>query len=129
MSTSDAWTSVPTPDGRAMPALLVRPASGSGPGLVLLQEIFGVTDYITSRARDLADLGYTVLVPELYWRQGEHLTTDETTEAGLHEAFGLFSKLDVPQAIDDSVAALAYLRQLPELAAAPASWASASAAV
>ena len=41
--------------GLEIPADLLLPESGTGPGLVLLQEIFGVTDYIGSRARDLAD--------------------------------------------------------------------------
>ena len=60
---------VPTPDG-TMPAHLWRPALGTGPGILLLQEIFGVSDYIERRAQDLADLGYTVLAPEIYWRIG-----------------------------------------------------------
>jgi len=34
-----------TPDG-SMPAHVRRPCSGGGPGILLLQEIFGVSDYI-----------------------------------------------------------------------------------
>jgi carboxymethylenebutenolidase len=97
-----------------MPAVLIRPAGGSGPGLVVLQEIFGVSEYIKQRARDLAAMGYLVLVPELYWRFGQSVTTDETSEAGPQEAFGYFSQLDIPQAADDSVAALEHLRGLPD---------------
>ena len=37
------------------------PAAGSGPGLVLLQEIFGVNDYILDVGRRLAELGYVTL--------------------------------------------------------------------
>ena len=44
---------VTTPDGE-LPALTWTPPSGSGPGLLLLQEIFGVTGYIRRRAADLA---------------------------------------------------------------------------
>jgi carboxymethylenebutenolidase len=47
---------VATHDGGKMPVAAFRPASGSGPGLVMLQEIFGVTDYIKHRARDLLNL-------------------------------------------------------------------------
>ena len=42
-----------------MPAHLWLPPSGSGPGIVLLQEIFGVTGYIQRRAAQLAELGET----------------------------------------------------------------------
>jgi carboxymethylenebutenolidase len=113
MTLSDVTVAVPAHDSGSVPAFVFLPASRSGPGLVLLQEIFGVTEYISSRARDLANLGYVVVVPELYWRLGEHITTDETTEAGLQEAFGYMSRLDVPQAVDDAVATVEHTRTLP----------------
>src|SRR5262249_2891558 len=72
------------------------------------------TEYLKGRARDLAALGYVTVIPELYWRLGPHIVTDEQTEAGLQEAFGYFSKLDVAQAADDAVATLEQVRQLPE---------------
>jgi carboxymethylenebutenolidase len=97
-----------------MPAFVALPASGAGPALVVLQEIFGVTEYLMSRARDLARLGYVAVVPELYWRLGPHLVTDERTEAGLEEAFGYFGKLDVGLAVEDAVAALEAGRSMPE---------------
>jgi carboxymethylenebutenolidase len=81
---------------------------------VLLQEIFGVSEYIKSRARDLARLGYTVIAPELYWRIGRSVTTDETSQAGLQEAFGYMGQLDVTQAVDDAIAALEHARAMPE---------------
>jgi len=34
------------------------PAAGTGPGLLLIQEIFGVGEYIRAVADDLAELGY-----------------------------------------------------------------------
>jgi carboxymethylenebutenolidase len=105
---------VATHDGGRMPAFAVRPASGTGPGLVLLQEIFGVTAYIQSRARDLASLGYVVLVPQLYWRLGPDVKLPENTQEGLQEAFGYMQRLDEEQAIDDAAATLEHLRALSE---------------
>ncbi|MBV9327739.1 MAG: dienelactone hydrolase family protein [Chloroflexi bacterium] len=99
-----------------MPVFAVRPASGRGPGLVMLQEIFGVTDYIKSRARDLASLGYVVLAPQLYWRLGPDVKLPENTQAGLQEAFGYMQRLDEAQAIDDAVATLEHLRAQSETA-------------
>jgi carboxymethylenebutenolidase len=114
MTSWDGTLTVETHTDGRMPAFLALPAIGSGPGLVLLQEIFGVTDYIKSRARDLAQLGYVVVAPELYWRIGPSVATDETSEAGLQEAFGYFSELDVAQAVDDATAALEHVRAMPE---------------
>jgi len=107
---------IPTHDDGRMPAFVARPGSGRGPGIVVLQEIFGVTDYMKQRARDLAGLGYVAAVPQLYWRLGPNIQTAENTQEGLQEAFGYMQRLDQGQAVDDGVAALEYLQSLPETA-------------
>jgi carboxymethylenebutenolidase len=81
---------------------------GSGPGLLLLQEIFGVSDYIRQRAADLADLGYYVLVPEIYWRLDD-TELDESADV-LQKAIAIAGRVDWDLAVSDSVAALEYLR-------------------
>ena len=103
---------VPTPDGE-MPAHLWLPESGSGPGIVLLQEIFGVSRYIQQRAQDLADLGYVVLAPEIFWRLGVS-KVDESPDA-LDTAFGLLQQVDWSAAVGDSIAAIDTLRQREEV--------------
>lgn len=112
MSETATTTSVHLADGD-MPVHLWLPPSGSGPGLLLLQEIFGVSTYIRSRARDLADLGYVVLAPELYWRLGE--TVDESRDDVLEQGMALAGRLDWGQTVADSVAALDALRARPEV--------------
>ena len=99
---SDNMSAVRTHDGGSMPAYIALPAGGRGPGIVLLQEIFGITGYLKRRARDLADLGYVALVPDLYWRMGSGITLDEDTQEGLQQAFGYLQSLDEPQAVDDA---------------------------
>lgn len=93
-------------------AHLALPAAGNGPGLVLLQEIFGVNEYVRDAARRLAELGYVVLAPDLYWRTepGLELGSDD-----LERAFGASQKLDQNAAVDDALAALATLRGMPEV--------------
>lgn len=93
---------------------LALPEAGTGPGLLLLQEIFGVNDYVRGRAETLAGLGYAVIAPDLYWRirPGIALPHDE---AGLQQAFGYMQQLDQPQAVNDAGAALEHLRRLPEV--------------
>lgn len=103
---------IPTPDG-AMPAHLWLPQSGSGPGVLLLQEIFGVSHYIRSRAADLADLGYVVLAPELYWRL-EDAEIDESREDFLEQALQTAGRLDWEETVADAVAALGALEERAE---------------
>ena len=96
-----------------LPADLFLPAAGSGPGIVLFQEIFGVTDYIRSRAADLASLGYVVLVPHLYWRIGDEVVSEAAD--GLPRAMELVRRLDWDAAVSDGGAALTALRAAPEV--------------
>ncbi|WP_328994507.1 dienelactone hydrolase family protein [Kribbella sp. NBC_01245] len=98
----------------SMPARLWLPPSGAGPGLLLLQEIFGISPYIRARAADLAALGYVVLAPEVYWRLDD-ATVDENAPDLLEKALGLVSRLDWPTAVTDSAAALDQLRLRPEI--------------
>lgn len=101
-----------TSDG-AMPAHLWLPASGRGPGVLLLQEIFGVSPYIERRAQDLAALGYVVLAPEVFWRLGVSAVANGPDM--LEEAVGLLGRLDWDAAVADSGAALGALRTRPEV--------------
>ncbi|MGW6275942.1 dienelactone hydrolase family protein [Kribbella sp. NPDC055071] len=54
-----------------MPAHEWGSRDSTAPGILLLQEIFGVSDYIQRRATDLAALGYYVIAPEIAWRRTE----------------------------------------------------------
>jgi carboxymethylenebutenolidase len=101
-------------DGGQLPAHLWLPAAGSGPGLLLIQEIFGVSDYIKQRAADLAQLGYVVLAPEIYWRLDD-TSLDESSPELLDRAMGIVSRLDWPTAVSDAVAALTHLRGLEQV--------------
>lgn len=54
------------PDGKKANGYLAEPAAGSGPGIVVIQEWWGLNDQIRGVANRLADAGYTALVPDLY---------------------------------------------------------------
>ncbi|MEZ5296708.1 MAG: dienelactone hydrolase family protein [Ilumatobacteraceae bacterium] len=59
---------VPCDDAGSMPLHVWVPEGGSGPGILLIQEIFGVGPYIRAVAQRLADAGYVVGAPEVFWR-------------------------------------------------------------
>ena len=55
------------PDGKPCSGYLVEPAGGkTAPGLVVIQEWWGVNDHIKSVADRYAARGFRVLVPDLY---------------------------------------------------------------
>jgi carboxymethylenebutenolidase len=58
--------------GDSLPAYRAAPAAGGNhPVVLVIQEIFGVHEYIKDVARRLAKLGYLAIAPELYFRQGD----------------------------------------------------------
>jgi len=109
---------VPTADG-PMPGHLWRPPAGGGSGILLLQEIFGVSGYIQRRAAALAAEGYVVLAPELYWRL-DRQRVDEGADDAVDQAMALAGQLDPDVAVDDAVAAFGTLGELTADAGPPA---------
>ncbi len=63
-------TVFPATDGTPMPAVLTVPdgADGPVPGVLMIYEIFGMSDEMRRVARDLAAKGYAVLIPDLFAR-------------------------------------------------------------
>lgn len=97
---------------------LSLPASGEGPGIVVLMEIFGVGSYIRRATERLAELGYVALAPDLYHRIEPGLEM-EHDEEGLGQAFEASQRLDKEVAVQDAVVALEALRERPEVAGHP----------
>jgi carboxymethylenebutenolidase len=89
------------------------PETGRGPGILLIQEIYGVSDYIKAVAADLAELGYVVGAPDMFWRirPGYAAAHDE---AGLKESMAVASRYDSVAGLDDAEAAYRHLAALPE---------------
>jgi carboxymethylenebutenolidase len=59
---------VPTPDGHADAALFYPGGSGSWPAVLMWPDILGVRPVFREMGRRLASAGYTVLVPNPFYR-------------------------------------------------------------
>ncbi len=109
------WITLPTPAGQ-MAAFLALPPGGRGPGLLLMQEIFGVNEHIREVAQQYALAGFVVLAPDVFWRQVPRVELGyegADRERGMQLATAL-----VPAELQaDLTAALAALRDRPELSA------------
>ncbi|MCP2343702.1 dienelactone hydrolase family protein [Actinomadura rupiterrae] len=91
------------------------PEKGSGPGILLIQEIFGVGEYMAAVAADLTSLGYVVAAPDMFWRL-ERDWSVEHSDTVMAEAGDKISHFDWTKGQDDLEAALDKLRELPEVA-------------
>jgi len=98
-------------DGGEFSAYLALPAGGRGPGIVVLQEIFGVNASMRAVCDWIAARGFIAICPDLFWRiePGVELSPEQDRE----RALGLYSKLDFTKAVDDAAAAVAFLREHP----------------
>jgi carboxymethylenebutenolidase len=90
----------------------LAPAAEKGPGILLLQEIFGVNDHIRFLARRFAERGFPTFAPDLYWRLKPKVSLGYSqTEAAT--AFDLYRRFDVESGVEDIGKALAVLREHP----------------
>jgi carboxymethylenebutenolidase len=87
--------------------------------ILLIQEIFGVGTYIRAVAERLADAGYLVGAPDIFWRFAPNWESDHS-EAGLAASMEKVGQLEFPKAVGDCVATLAHLQDQPGIDAAPA---------
>jgi carboxymethylenebutenolidase len=102
--TAKANTQYTRPDGKQCPAYYGAPAAGdAAPGVVVIQEWWGLNDQIVGVADRLVESGYRVLVPDLY-------RGDVTLEVA--EATHKMENLDFPDAAaQDARGAVQHLKQ------------------
>lgn len=100
-------------DGGEFSAYLALPPGGRGPGIVVIQEIFGVNAYLKGVADWYAARGFLAACPDLFWRQqpGVHLT--DRTEKEWEQALAFMKGMDEAKAIDDCADTLRFLRSHP----------------
>src|ERR1700689_4298352 len=107
------WIDIAAADGGTFKGYLTVPPSGSGPGILLLQEIFGVNASMREVADYYAEEGYVVLAPDLFWRMEPGVDLGYS-EADFNKAFGFFQRFDANQSIKDADDALKVLLARPE---------------
>ncbi len=97
-------------DGGEFDAYLALPAGGYGPGIVVLQEIFGVNDHIRSIADWYAAHGFVAIAPDLFWRLEPNI---QLTDKGddWQKAIAYYQRLDEAKAVEDSAATLDFLKR------------------
>jgi len=100
-------------DGGSFSGYLAMPASGGGPGMLVIQEIFGVNDVMRGLCDELAAQGYVALCPDLFWRQEPGVQISDKTEEHWQKAFALYQGFNETKGVEDLIAALAFLRTQP----------------
>lgn len=105
-----SWISVKNTRNEQFDAYVSLPPTGRGPGLVILQEIFGVNEHIRAVADQYAADGYCVIAPDIFWREGRKIELAYDPQ-GFERGLGLLGKLNIDQTAIDLQATVDALKR------------------
>lgn len=112
MAITTRYETITANDGGTFEAYCAVPDGGSGPGMLLFQEIFGINDNMRTLADRLAEAGYVTLVPDMFWRIEPRF--ERKDESGMGDAFAVVQKFDFTKGVDDIQATHAHLLGMKE---------------
>lgn len=103
-------------DGGSFSAYLALPAQTSAPGIVLIQEIFGVNKVMRDLADGFAAQGYVVACPDLFWRIEPGVQLTDQSQGEWDQAFALMNKFlpEFATGVGDIQATISHLRGMSE---------------
>ena len=113
MSLTTRWIEIDAGEGQRYDGYLALPRAGKGPGVVIVQEIFGVNAHIRSVAEQYALAGYVALAPDIFWRSERRVELGYEG-ADREKGLALLKAVDVQKTVADLGAAAATLRAQPE---------------
>jgi len=106
MDVSSSTVQLNTSDGM-MEAYLAQPkAGGSYPGVVVIQEAFGVNDHIKKVTERIAAEGYAAIAPDIFHRETERIIPF----SDMAKAIATLQRVQDPKAMEDVGAAIAHLK-------------------
>jgi len=111
-------------DGHKLEAFIARPEGEPKGGLIILQEIFGITDHIKDVAEGFAAEGYLAVAPAMFDRIESGIVLDYSDFDRAREAMG---KLDLEQCVADMRAAADYARSAGKVGSVGFCWGGAMA--
>jgi carboxymethylenebutenolidase len=109
-----ASISISATDGSgSFDAYLAEPSKRPAGAVVLIQEIFGINASMRATADQVAELGFFVLAPDLFWRQEPNVDITDKSQQEWDKAFALMKGFDHEKGMADLKATLAAARRLP----------------
>src|SRR6202044_4279172 len=95
-------------------AYIARPNTLPAPGVVVLQELFGVNADIRKHCDELAELGFLAVAPDLFWRQEPGVDLSVTSDADWAHGLRLYAAYDRDAGATDVKDTVIALRTLKE---------------
>ena len=108
IAVTESDVSVTTPDGTA-DCYFVHPASGTGPGVLIWPDIFGLRPALRQMGKRLAESGYSVLVVNPFYRVKKAPTADAGAATPIPQLMPLAQALNETTQITDAKAFIGWL--------------------
>jgi len=112
---------IDTADGTSPAALSVPEGEGPWPGVLMFADAGGMRDIMRQMGEQLSALGYVVLVPDFYYRQGPYESVDMRTafaeESTRDRIMSWMRAYTTDLVVGDARTYVEYLDALPEVAA------------
>jgi carboxymethylenebutenolidase len=105
---------IPAADGGEFSAHLALPESGPAPLIVMLHEIYGVTDWVRETADMFAEHGYLVVAPDMFWRLEPDFEADHRDLSQRDQGLKYRGMINRDKAVDDIAATVAALKSHPD---------------
>lgn len=120
---SEEQVKITTGDGECPAWVFTPDGGGTHPGAILYMDAIGIRPALIDMGRRLAQHGYVVLMPDLFYRAGPYEVLDPKTafadDAGRAKLMALMGTTDNLRAAKDTRAFLDYLESRPDVAHAP----------
>ena len=108
----NSWIDIESACGGSFGAYVSLPPAGFGPGLLVIQEIFGVNDHIKNLCDQYALDGFVAVAPDVFWRQDPRVELSYDP-AGIARGLQLFDGLNIDIAAADLQRAVEAIRHIP----------------
>lgn len=106
--------SVSTADGKTFDCYVSRPTQPKAPAILVIQEIFGINEWVRTTADWLSSSGFLAVAPDLFHRIEPGIQLSDRIDAQLQRAFQLYGQFDEDLGVDDLRSTLAAIRNMPE---------------
>jgi carboxymethylenebutenolidase len=109
---------IAAPGGTCPAALSVPDGNGPWPAVIMFPDAGGMRDTMRQMGERLSGLGYVVLVPDFYYRNGPYdpidMRTAFSTKESMEKVMGMMRGYTPDLAVADAAALVDYLDSLPE---------------
>jgi len=97
-------------DGGKFNCHVEKPGKAATAAVIIVQEIFGITNWLKSAAEWYASNGFLAVVPDLFWRLEPGLNLNDRNDKDLQKAFKYYGEFNKDKGIDDLKAVLKAVR-------------------